>query len=173
MKPLPTPWMLGLLLAGSAAAQSRDHEHGVAHIDAALQGRVLQVLVDAPLETLLGFEHAPRNDAQRNAAEALLNRLKDPSVLLLRPDAAAQCKVRRADVEVDTGGATAASANGHVDLTAVFEFDCKLPERLVAMELGWFDAFPRLNRIEARVNGPKGVLRQVLRKPERLLRLSR
>ena len=94
-------WVAALTLPVQAAPAA--HEHGVARLSVAVDGRTLSVELDAPLDGLLGFERPPRTDAERKAAADLLQRLRDPAALF-RPDAAAGC----------SAGAVTVSAPGAV-----------------------------------------------------------
>jgi hypothetical protein len=73
-----------LLAFGANAAegftQHAAHEHGKATLDVALDGGRLEVRLATPAINVLGFERAPRTDAERQAvadATALLGRHKD------------------------------------------------------------------------------------------------
>ena len=159
------PWLLALPAA--LPAQEHGHEHGVVRLDVAVQAHALSVQLEAPLDSVLGFEHKPRSASERAAADAMQARLKDAAALL-RPDAAAQCRLTRAEVE-----SPATDSDGHADIDARYEFDCRQPERLATLDLGLFEAFPRIRRIEVQVAGPKRQSGQTLKRPARLLRLDR
>ena len=181
-----------LLLAAAATgamagahAQHRAHVHGFAALNIALQGGRLSVQLEAPLDSLLGFEHKPRTDAQRKAADAALALLNKPQDWL-QPDAAAQCTATRTEVRADVllpdaksdakpdaKSATPAAASAHADLDASVDFQCAAPERLQRLQLKLFDAFPRLNRIDVQVVGPQGQGQQTLRRPASTVRLTR
>lgn len=169
--------VLVLVLAPPAEvfAQEHAHVHGLASLNVAVDGRVLTVQLEAPLDSLLGFEHRPRTDAQRKAAAALLDRMKTGQNLF-RPDPAAQCSLRKTEVESDAlqkapepGG----KEDEHADLDASFEFECREPERLARMEVGLFDAFSRVQRIEVQIAGANGQAKQTLQRPDKVLRLAR
>jgi hypothetical protein len=167
-------FLAGVLAAANAPAQEHAHAHGVVRLDVAVDARKLTLQLEAPLDSLLGFEHRPRTDAQRQAARALLERMKDVPQLL-RPEPAAQCSLVRSEVEAPALRplTPATSENEHSDLGASFEFDCKQPERLGSIEIGLFDAFKGIRRIDVRVATGKGQSKQTLKRPEKLLRLVR
>ena len=167
------------LLPAAAGAQQKAHVHGFVTLNIAVQGGQLSVQLEAPLDSLLGFEHRPRTDAQRKAAEAALAVLNKPQDWL-RPDAAAQCKLMRTNVQADAlqpAAKPAAKADAktdeHTDLDAAVDFTCAAPGQLKALDLGLFDAFPRINRIDVQVAGASGQLKQTLRRPARTVRLTR
>ena len=163
------------LLPAAAGAQQKAHVHGFVTLNIAVQGGQLSVQLEAPLDSLLGFEHRPRTDAQRKAAEAALAVINKPQDWL-RPDAAAQCMLMRTNVQAGAlQPATKADArpDEHADLDASIDFNCAAPGQLKALDLGLFDAFPRINRIDAQVAGASGQLKQTLRRPARTVRLTR
>ena len=45
------------------------HQHGVAKLDVAYDQGALSIELEAPLDVLLGFERAPRPDAERKSVE--------------------------------------------------------------------------------------------------------
>jgi hypothetical protein len=166
----------GLVLAGTVAGVSaKPHEHGVVKLDVALDGNKLSVALQAPLDNLLGFERAPRNDAERQAAAALLARLRSPdkATALFAPDAAAQCVLAQPQVQAAAlEPITKRQAdNDHADLDATYEFSCTLPTQLRALTLGLFDAFPRLQRVDVQVVGPKGQAKTTLKRPAKVVKL--
>jgi hypothetical protein len=56
---------MALVLTSPAAvlAQEHAHVHGLVSLNVAVDGRILTVQLEAPLDSLLGFEHRPRTDA--------------------------------------------------------------------------------------------------------------
>lgn len=171
-------WLVPLCLAtaaGGAWAHGKAHVHGIAKLDVALEGQQLTLAFTSPLDNLLGFEHRPRTDAQKRAAETLLTRMKDLGSFF-KPDPAAACTAAAAQVEAPTlSGAPAAGAKGeeHADLAATVVFTCSGIDKLAALEHTLFPAYPRLTRIEVQVAGPRGQLKQTLQRPARTLRLGR
>ncbi len=160
------PLLLAPLLAG---AQGHAHVHGQAKLEIVLDGPVLAIALESPLDGIVGFEHAPRSAAQKQAAERALAALRQPAQLFTLP-ADAQCRAEATELEAPVLQGAAAK-DGHADLDARWTFRCATPARLQSLEQGLFAAFPRLTKIEVQVAGPQGQRRQVLKRPERALRL--
>ncbi|MDO9091773.1 MAG: DUF2796 domain-containing protein [Rubrivivax sp.] len=170
-------WLMSLMLSLSTqvAAQhkhSHAHEHGVVRLDVAVQGESLTVNLDAPLDSLVGFERAPRNDKERQAADEVLARLKSGAGLF-NGDASAQCTLSKAEVKAPVLEAGATAKGGHADLEASYEFRCTLPAQLRTLDLGLFEAFKRIQRIDVQVAGARGQVKVTLRRPARSVRLVR
>ena len=166
--------MLFCLLTLTAAQADSPHEHGVARLDVAVDAGRVRIELDTPLDNLLGFERAPRSDAERDKVSAMVARLRAGEALF-RIDAAAGCKLSKVDlVSPPLGlGKEAAAAGEHGDLNGSYEFLCVHGARAVFLEVGLFDAFPALKRIDLQVTTPKGQLKAVLRKPASRVALVR
>lgn len=173
--------MLALALPTTVLAKEGAHVHGLVKLDVAVDAKTLTVQLEAPLDSLLGFEHRPRTAAQKQAAEAVLKQMKDGAALI-RPEAAALCKPTKTTVEADTlqpaapadskASKTSKEAE-HADLDASFEFSCEQPDKLTFIELGFFDAFKRIQKIEVQVAGAKAQSKVTLKRPDKMLKLRR
>ena len=162
------------------AQAAQPHEHGVARLDVMVDAGSVSIELDTPLENLLGFERAPRTDAEREKVAAVLARLRTGDALF-RIDAAAGCTLAKVELmsallELGKSGAVSHSskpASDHADLNGSFEFRCKNGARAGFVEVGLFEAFPALKRIDLQVVTPKGQLKAVLRKPASRVALVR
>ena len=169
--------LIGLVLAARPVWAGKAHEHGVMKLDVAVEGNTLSIALESPLDSFLGFERAPRTEAERRAAAALLTRLRGPDKgkPLFTADAAARCTLSKAQVQapvLDTP-AQAAGKDGHADLDADYAYICAEPAQLKGLDLGLFDAFARLKRIDVQVAGPQGQSRVTLTRPARSIKLAR
>jgi len=172
------------LACGQSLAQHA-HVHGNAELQVTVQGQSLTVLLATPLENLVGFEHAPRTDKQKAAAQALGEQLARPDVLFV-PSQAARCTpsasvvnapvlgmngviegyvakqpVAQSGKPADRGHSHgdkkgAAGGDGHAELLAQFTYKCEQPAALKGLEVRLFDAFRGVRRIDAQVAGPAG-----------------
>jgi hypothetical protein len=169
--------LVGLALVANAARAGQPHEHGVMKLDLALEGNNLSIALESPLDSFLGFERAPRTEAERKAAADLLTRLRGPDkgTPLFTADAAAQCTLSKAEVRAPVLQAPtkAAASNGHADLEADYTFTCAQPAQLKTLDLGLFETFRRLKRIDVQVAGPQGQSKTTLTRPARSLKLTR
>lgn len=181
-RPILTRSMFALAVAlsggtGSAWAAGKAHEHGALKLDVAIESNKLTIAMEAPLDNLLGFERAPRTDAERKAAADVLTRLRSPDkgTPLFVLDAAAQCTLGKVDVQAPVlePGAKAAAKDEHADLDASYEFICAKPDELRTLDVGLFDAFKRTQRIDVQVAGPKAQAKVTLKRPARKVQLVR
>lgn len=168
-----------LSASNPAHATETAHVHGLMHLDIAVDKQLLTLQLQSPLDSLLGFERRPRTPAERQAADALLKRMDDAATLF-KPDAAAHCVPTSVSLE-SAALQSAAPAVGkdigknaeHADLDASYEFTCAHADKLTVVEVGLFDAFKRLQKIEVQVAGTKLQSRQTLQRPDKLVKLTR
>ncbi len=143
----------------------------------AIEGNKLTIAMEAPLDNLLGFERAPRTDAERKAAAEVPARLRSPTQgkALFSADAAAQCTLSKAEVNapVIEPGAKPATKDEHADLDASYEFSCAQPAELRSLDVGLFDAYKRIQRIDVQVAGAKSQSKVTLKRPARSVKLVR
>lgn len=139
-------FLFAAVLMATDVSAGEPHQHGVAQLLVAVEGNTLELEFISPLENLVGFEHAPRNEKERNAMRKLEQRFRDPASLFV-PSAAAQCSAGAAQLELPGEH----GKNGHADMRAAVVFQCKDVAALKGMELQLFDAFPRLKRVQAQL----------------------
>ncbi len=81
------PAVLVLLGAGAPALaqtgfrQLEAHVHGVGHLGFVADGASLVAELETPLANLVGFEHAPETEAERQAYDDAVSELADPANL--------------------------------------------------------------------------------------------
>jgi hypothetical protein len=155
------------LVLGSATTPleaAGPHSHGVAKLDVAVDGPTLTLQLQSPLESVLGFERAPRNEAERGQVRAMAQALRAGNLFV--PTAAARCALQRVDLSSQvlppellgqSGPAAGGSApDDHADLDGTFVYRCENPQALAGIDVMMFDYFKKLARVDAQVAGPKG-----------------
>lgn len=147
-------------MAGTAVAGP--HDHGVIRINMAIEGEQLVVSLTSPLDSFVGFERAPRTDAEKERAATALKAMRSGE--LLQPSPEAQCTLKNAQVEAPVLEGKAKPQGGHADLEAEYEFACANPQALGAINLGYFDAFRWTKRVEVQHAGPNGQGQATLRR---------
>ena len=113
-----------LLAAAGAFAASEDghrehdpHEHGHGALDIVLEGENLVAEFRIPAVNVVGFEHAPRDDAEREAVHEAVVRFANAAAVLV-PAADAECEIEDAEVEIagtDHDGSWRVGAQGEVE----------------------------------------------------------
>ncbi|MGE8352672.1 MAG: DUF2796 domain-containing protein [Pseudomonas protegens] len=177
---LALPFAL-LPLAVAQAAQAHDHEHehgslgahehGVARLNAVLDGQALELELESPAMNLVGFEHAPSTDADKAKVAAARTQLEQPLVLFSLPKAAA-CTVAKQELESplfgdkpdaddhdddDKDAAGHEHHHEHSEIHAHYQFTCAKPDALKNLDLGQiFKTFPATQKIQVQLISPSG-----------------
>lgn len=145
------------VLSTAALAQGHPHSHGVGRMDVAVDGKGFSVALEMPLDSLVGFERAPRNAREQQALKDALATLR--SGTLFAPEPAAQCTSSKVEVTEPAlkGG------EAHADVDATHAFTCQKVDALRAIDVAaLFKAFPRLRNVEVQFAGPKGQAKRTL-----------
>ncbi|SMD16796.1 DUF2796 domain-containing protein [Pseudomonas sp. URIL14HWK12:I5] len=141
------------------------HEHGVAKLNAVLDGNTLELELDSPAMNLVGFEHAANSDADKTKVAAVRQQLEQP-LKLFGLSAAAGCKEDQRELESPLfGDAPKADEDGdehehghqHSDIGAHYQLTCANPDKLAQVDLApLFKAFPATQKINVQLIGPNG-----------------
>ncbi|MEB8058211.1 DUF2796 domain-containing protein [Pseudomonas fulva] len=141
------------------------HEHGVAKLNAVLDGNTLELELDSPAMNLVGFEHMASSDADKAKVAAVLQQLEQP-LKLFALTAAAGCTPDQQELQSPLFGDAAKADDdadehekGHVhsDINAHYQLTCTAPEKLTQIDLSpLFKAFPATQKINVQLIGPNG-----------------
>lgn len=167
---LGTVW----LACSASAWAARAHEHGAARLDVGVEAGRVVLELEIPLDSLIGFERAPRTDAEREKADAAVKKLRDGAAIF-RIDGQAGCELDKVVLKsaVLGLGGTAPASGEHADLEGLYEFRCKAGTRAGFVEVGLFEAFAPLKRIDLQVVTPRGQIKAMLRRPASRVQLAR
>ncbi len=141
------------------------HEHGVAKLNAVLDGNTLELELDSPAMNLVGFEHAANSDADKAKVAAVRQQLEQPLKLFGLP-AAAGCKEDQQELEsplfgdapkADDDGDDHEHSHQHSDIGAHYQLTCANPDKLAQVDLApLFKAFTATQKITVHLIGPNG-----------------
>lgn len=151
------------------------HVHGLAMLDIVIEPRSLTLRLEIPQDSLLGHERAPRTAAEQQAAAAVIQRLRDGARLFVLPPERG-CQLAGVEVEALRlqPGAAAAGASGHADVDATYRFDCARTDGLRSIDVGGlFEAFSRLQQLQAQVAATDGQHQARVKRPARALAWGR
>ncbi len=172
---------LVLTLAAAAAGTHAGgaHQHGAAKLAVALDGAVLEISLESPLDNLLAFERAPRTEAERQAVRKmaqgfhaatglfaptpaaqcvpagaeLVSSVLDPALLAAAGSPGAADKADKATQAPQAANPPAAKPDdSHADLDATVRFRCAAPAALRGVDAaGLFKTFPKFRQVDAAV----------------------
>lgn len=175
-----------------AAEAGKAHRHGVVVATLAQADSEIALDLEVPLDSLVGFERAPRTDAERQAVAQALAIFRKPDALF-QFDTAAGCTTDALSIDAPvwqaalqspasqnpTAPASIASRSiasappEHAELTASYRIRCTGAEK--AKQITWtaFDTFRRIERIEGQLALSKGQLRRLqANRSSRVVRLN-
>jgi len=155
------------------------HEHGVASLNLAIEGKQISIDLDSPAVNLLGFEHAASQPEDIAKVAAVQAQLRQAEQLFQFPEDAG-CTVASTDlvsplfaehqheqeesvhesehesVEHEHEHEHEEHNSQHADIEAHFVFDCSMPAALTNMQLPLFKIFPGLQRLNLQAVTPSG-----------------
>jgi hypothetical protein len=151
----------GAFLLASGVFAAGPHEHGVVKLDVAVEGNRVSLLMDSPLANLVGFERAPRTDAERQRVDTAIAALQ-AAATLFRVDAAAGCAPGPVSLNASAlEGQQAGVEAGHADIDASYAFKCGrgVPGFI---DVRLFEAFPSVQRIDVQLVTNTGQAKRTL-----------
>lgn len=142
------------------------HEHGVARLNAVLDGNSLEIELESPSMNLVGFEHEAHSEEDKAKVAATRAQLEKPAALFGLP-AAAGCELAKQELESPLFGdeddehreeeAGHDHEEEHSEIHAHYRFTCNAPEALEGLNLsGLFGTFPATQKIQVQLVGPNG-----------------
>jgi hypothetical protein len=166
--------MLPLTVAHAATEHDHEHaslgahEHGVGRLNAALDGKTLELELESPAMNLVGFEHVASSDADKAKVAAARALLEQPLALFNLPKAAG-CVVENQELESPLFGdapdadddhdedAKDEHHHDHSEIHAHYQFTCATPAALKTLDLAnIFNSFPATQKIQVQLIGPSG-----------------
>jgi hypothetical protein len=136
------------LMSAPLSAGPHGHAHGKGEMEITVQDGSIRAIFRTPMESLLGFEHAPKTEAQKTAVTQLKNKLSNPT-LFFAPTPAAQCAAGAAEASSTLFAGQV--SGGHSDLEYRFSFKCSNVQALQGLDALLFADYPRLHEIRALV----------------------
>jgi hypothetical protein len=154
------------------------HVHGEATLNIGVDGQLLLISLEAPGMSVLGFEHPPRDDAERSLFRHALEVLGMPEQWLTVPAAAAcvleSSKVEPHGFESPSEGGQATQHEGpatpraeeahheHADVDVTYRYACHVPLAVRTLDVRLFEVFPDLHKINVELVLPDRQGSQVL-----------
>ena len=144
---------LCLALNQSWAHEPGAHVHGVATLQAALDGKSLSISFSSPLDNLIGFEHPARNAKEKAAVQSMIKTLQGADKLFLTSPGA-QCHLKEVKLEsavIESNKKPDPAEAGHADVDADISFVCDQPAKLNSLEAALFSYYPNLHSLKVEV----------------------
>ncbi|MDX1678191.1 ZrgA family zinc uptake protein [Arsukibacterium sp.] len=129
------------------------HVHGHATLTVVLEGSEAMVALQSAAYNIVGFEHAPKTNEQRQEVAAALEVLRQGKWFTVNPQAG--CELADADANTDLN---AEVSTAHSDFYANISLVCQQPARLNEMTVTLFNLVPSVEKITVQwvINGQQG-----------------
>jgi hypothetical protein len=147
--------ILGLIHATSFAQQKSSlhaHVHGQAQLQLAIDQSQVVLSFSSPLDNFLGFERAPKDEAEQEKVKQLLLQLQNP-LLWIELNPAAQCQAGQIELDspVLTGKQKSNDEKKHGDLRFDVELQCKNPQHLRSLKAKLLQQYKGVHRLKVEV----------------------
>ena len=124
------------------------HEHGGAELSIAVADGAVEMELEIPGASAVGFEHEAKTDEQRAAVADAKAKLDDALTLFAIPEGAG-CTVASKEVELHQEG-------DHNAFEATYKLNCTNVRAIDAIGTTLFDAFAPLEEIDVKYATPAG-----------------
>lgn len=142
------PIFFTALLPLTAPADHKPHVHGEVQVSIGFDGTRGEIEIDAPSESIVGFEHKAKNQAQIKQRAEALRALEDHISEMIVFDPSLGCKIVKDKVEIDYDdfqddrglkGEVAHKKSGtHSEVEAEFDVTCTKPVTGTTVKLNFF-----------------------------------
>jgi hypothetical protein len=159
--------LVALPLSAQEFTQKAAHEHGRVSVNVAVDGEDVAVDLESPALHVVGFERAPRDEAERRAAADAVAWLRAGRRIAGVP-AGAGCRLVSASAEAPQGGEDhdhdhehehddeKSGEEEHADYRGSWRFRCANPEALAWIELWALDRLQGVESVRVNIIAPAG-----------------
>ena len=117
------------------------HVHGEAHLQMVMESSSLELELRAPAKDVVGFEHAPQTEAERQQVTDAIARLENGNNLFRFEGAGCAQQKAQASQQIQKGG--------HAEFHGHYRFRCEPPAGLSHIDVQISDIFSGISRIHA------------------------
>lgn len=126
------------------------HEHGAAVLNIAVERNKAQVEFEAPADSIYGFEHEAKTDADRKKRDDAIAKLgaEMPKMVVLGAQANCTWTTSKMEPFVTHGDKPGAGKAEHGEVHATFEVTCPAPLAGTKVTFAFAKAFPKIGRVK-------------------------
>lgn len=128
------------------------HVHGQAQLQLAIDQTQVVMSFSSPLDNFLGFERAPKDEAEQEKVRRLLQQLQNPLIWFELNDAA-HCQIKQIDIDAPalTDNLKSTEDKKHGDLRFEIDLQCKNPHHLRSLRALVHQQYKGIKRIKIEV----------------------
>lgn len=135
------------------------HEHGHAKLNLVVEGSKLTAQLEAPSESIYGFEYEPKSDKEKKQRESGGEKLKSNFDRMLVLDKSLACSFQNTKLDLhasekdesDEGHKGGKKASDHSETHAEFVATCQKPLAGTKASFAFGKVFPRIKEIKIQV----------------------
>lgn len=137
------------------AHQEEAHVHGLAELHIAIEGNALLMQLHTPAYNLIGFEHQPTTESEKQQLAQAVAMLNAIDTLFGLP-ADAGCVVQSTIIQSSLLETQAHAHGEHADFSAEYSLNCASPDALTHLDLSLTEHFPLMETIVVQSVSPAG-----------------
>lgn len=142
----------------AVAEEHAAHIHGGAKLQVAIDGNTVTLMLESPMDSLVGFEHSASNDPEKASLAKLIGALEKPDAVFVF-SAAAGCTSSATKLEsplIADESHEHKHEEAHSDLDGEFVFNCSTADKLKGLTVNLFDIAANLHDLDVEVAAPHG-----------------
>jgi hypothetical protein len=164
--------------SGYASKTHKAHVHGEGKFFLTQEGNELEVALEIPADSVVGFEHAPRTKKQKAAIKRAKKTFKNPKAFIAFPKKA-KCRFDEVEVEAPHEddhdqhhhskkkddhhhGEKHDDHDVHSEFHAEYEIKCKNPKAVTSVTVTLFSSFKGIREMHAKAVLESGQFQQKL-----------
>lgn len=128
-----------LIAITQPAFAHKAHVHGNGKVEVTMEVDKLDIDIDIPGDSIVGFETQPSTDKQKKAVDEALALLKDLAKVVTVDGGNCTVKENKAEVDYE---------NGHSEFEVDLEFTCAKPLEVKSLTFVVMDTFKNLKQLE-------------------------
>lgn len=170
--------LMASTLAYAGKRHAGAHVHGAGELNLVLDKKVLSLELLVPSESIFGFEHEAKSDADQKKVADAMGMLQDPAALFV-VEGAGLCQMAAVKVAVNQEALKPQSEKksvkqhkkaahdhqeAHSDVMASYTITCEKSEGFTSLQVKLFERFPNIQKLRLSFVGELGQRSGVLTK---------
>lgn len=126
------------------------HEHGTTQMNLAIDVNQVFIELESPATNIVGFEHTPKNAAQKQAVQQAMQILKQGDKLF-QFNSEARCSLIEAEVDSELAHDEKHESAKHSEFEAAYTFRCKTIASIKYVDVNLFERFSNTESVQVQM----------------------